>query len=113
MFRKRLIAAAIAVTFSVSASASIQSEMQSWFNEMGAYGNVTGAQVVQGQTTTVYTGGSMYMRTPIRNYQLASIAPPSIRGGCGGIDLFAGSFSFINSEQLTALLRNIANNAVG
>lgn len=113
MLRKRLIAAAIAVTFSASASASIQSEMQSWFNEMGAYGNVTGAQVVQGQTSTVYTGGSMYMRTPIRNYQLASIAPPSIRAGCGGIDLFAGSFSFINSEQLTALLRNIANNAVG
>jgi conjugative transfer pilus assembly protein TraH len=113
MFRKRLITAALAITFSVSASASIQSEMQSWFDEMGAYGNVTGPQVVQGQTTTVYTGGGMYMRTPIRNYQLASIAPPSIRGGCGGIDLFAGSFSFINSEQLTALLRNVANNAVG
>lgn len=113
MFRKRLIASIVAVTFSVPASANIQSEMQTWFNEMGAYGNVTGAQVVQGQTSTVYTGGSMYMRTPIRNYQLASIAPPSVRGGCGGIDLFAGSFSFINSEQLTALLRNIANNAVG
>ncbi len=113
MFRKRLIASIVVVTFSVPASANIQSEMQTWFNEMGAYGNVTGAQVVQGQTSTVYTGGSMYMRTPIRNYQLASIAPPSIRTGCGGIDLFAGSFSFINSEQLTALLRNIANNAVG
>ncbi len=110
---KRLLASLLMVTFSASATASIQSEMQSWFNERGAYGNVTGAQVVQGQTTTVYTGGSMYMRTPIRNYQLASIAPPSIRAGCGGIDLFAGSFSFINSEQLTALLRNIANNAVG
>lgn len=113
MFGKRLLASVLMVTFSASATASIQSEMQTWFNEMGAYGNVTGAQVVQGQTTTVYTGGSMYMRTPIRNYQLASIAPPSIRAGCGGIDLFAGSFSFINSEQLTALLRNIANNAVG
>lgn len=113
MLGKRLLASVLVVTFSGSATASIQSEMQSWFNQMGAYGNVTGAQVVQGQTTTVYTGGSMYMRTPIRNYQLASIAPPSIRAGCGGIDLFAGSFSFINSEQLTALLRNIANNAVG
>ncbi|WP_374993212.1 conjugal transfer protein TraH [Burkholderia multivorans] len=55
--------------------------MTNWFNEMGSYGNVTGAQVVQGQTSTVYTGGSMYMRTPIRNYQLASIAPPSIWSG--------------------------------
>ena len=89
MSGKRLLASMLMVTFSASATASIQSEMQTWFNEMGAYGNVTGAQVVQGQTTTVYTGGSMYMRTPIRNYQLASIAPPSIRAGCGGIDLFA------------------------
>jgi conjugative transfer pilus assembly protein TraH len=113
MFKRRLIAALIACAFSSSSSASIQSEMTTWFNEMGAYGNVTGPQVVQGQTSTVYTGGSMYMRTPIRNYQLASIAPPSVRAGCGGIDLFAGSFSFINSEQLTALLRNVANNAIG
>ncbi len=113
MFRKRLLASVLALTFSTSTLASIQSEMQSWFNEMGAYGNVTGAQIVKGQTTAVYTGGSMYMRTPIRNYQLASISPPSVRGGCGGIDLFAGSFSFINSEQLTALLRNTANNAIG
>ncbi len=113
MLRNRLVAGALAITFSTSSMASIQTQMQGWFNEMGAYGNVTGAQVISGQTGTVYTGGSMYMRTPIRNYQMASIAPPSIRAGCGGIDLFAGSFSFINSEQLTALLRNIANNAVG
>lgn len=113
MLNKRVITGILAITFSASSTASIQSQMQGWFNEMGAYGNVTGAQVVSGQTGTVYTGGSIYMRTPIRNYQMASIAPPSIRAGCGGIDLFAGSFSFINSEQLTALLRNIANNAVG
>jgi len=113
MLKKRMLAGILTITFSTSSTASIQSQMQGWFNEMGAYGNVTGAQVISGQTGTVYTGGSMYMRTPIRNYQMASIAPPSIRAGCGGIDLFAGSFSFINSEQLTALLRNIANNAVG
>lgn len=113
MFKKRILAGILTITFTTSSLASIQSEMQGWFNEMGAYGNVTGAQVVSGQTGTVYTGGSMYMRTPIRNYQLASIAPPSIRAGCGGIDLFAGSFSFINSEQLTALMRNVANNAIG
>lgn len=113
MLKMRFLAGILAITFSTWSMASIQTQMQGWFNEMGAYGNVTGAQVISGQTGTVYTGGSMYMRTPIRNYQMASIAPPSIRAGCGGIDLFAGSFSFINSEQLTALLRNIANNAVG
>lgn len=113
MLRKRLMAAAVAATFSLPSSASVQTQMQGWFNEMGAYGNVSGPQVVSGQTGTSYTGGSMYARTPVRNYSLANVAPPSVRAGCGGIDLFAGSFSFINAEQFTALLRNVANNAIG
>lgn len=113
MFKKRIVATITALAFSAVAHASVQSEMSAWFNEMGGAGNVTPSSVVKGQTSTVYTGGNMYMRMPVRNYQVASFQPPSIRSGCGGIDLFAGSFSFINSEQLTAMLRNIANNAVG
>jgi conjugative transfer pilus assembly protein TraH len=38
---------------------------------------------------------------------------PHARAGCGGIDLFAGSFSFINSAELVAMLKAVANNAVG
>lgn len=113
MIKRRAIAGILAITFSTSSVASVQSQMQEWFNEMGAYGNVTGAQIVTGQTGTSYMGGSVYMRTPVRNYQIASFSPPSVRAGCGGIDAFAGSFSFINSENFTALLRNVANNAVG
>ena len=88
MLKMRVLAGILAITFSTWSMASIQTQMQGWFNEMGAYGNVTGAQVISGQTGTVYTGGSMYMRTPIRNYQMASIAPPSIPAGSGGIDVF-------------------------
>lgn len=113
MFKKRLIATIIACAFAAPASANIQSEMQSWFNDMGSYGNVTTPQAIKGQTGNFYTGGSLYMRTPVRNYSLASVTPPTFRAGCGGIDLYAGAFSFINSEQLTALIRNVANNAVG
>jgi len=87
--------------------------MQSFFNELGAYGNVSGPQMLKGQTSTAFAGGSLYMRTPQRNYNLFNVAPPSIKAGCGGIDLFAGSFSFMNAEQLTALLQNLANNALG
>lgn len=113
MHAKRLIAAVLAAVLCSSSMASVESEMQGWFNEMGGMGNVTAAQVVAGQTSTTYTGGSLYMRTPVRNYQMASFQAPSLRAGCGGIDAFAGSFSFINSENLTALLRNTANNAIG
>ena len=113
MFKKTLLAAATALALSAPASATINSEMQSFFNELGAYGNVSGPQALKGQTGTTFAGGSLFMRAPQRNYNLFNLAPPSIKAGCGGIDLFAGAFSFLNTEQLTALLQNLANNAIG
>lgn len=112
--RTRFVAAMVAVALSASqANASVYSEMNDWFNDIGAYGNITGPQAISGQTGTTFTGGSLYMRTPVRNYQLFAFQPPTIRSGCGGIDLHAGSFSFINTEAFTALLRNIGNAAIG
>lgn len=111
--RTRFIAAILAATFATTANASVYSEMNDWFNDIGVYGNITGPQAISGQTGTTFTGGSLYMRTPVRNYQLFSFQPPVIRSGCGGIDIHAGSFSFINSEAFTAMLRNIGNVAVG
>ena len=61
----------------------------------------------------LFTGGSMFVRAPQRTYQLASVAGPNLKAGCGGIDLFAGSFSFINEAQFVALLKNIGQNALG
>jgi conjugative transfer pilus assembly protein TraH len=110
---KRSIAMLVAAAFVSSSHASVYSEMQSWFNDMGVYGNVTGPSVIKGQTGTTFSGGSLYMRTPLRNYQILSFTPPSLRAGCGGIDVHAGSFSFINAEQFTALLQNIGNVAIG
>jgi conjugative transfer pilus assembly protein TraH len=61
----------------------------------------------------LYTGGSLMMRAPGRNYPLINAQLPSLRAGCGGIDLFGGAFSFINKQQFVALLRNIGANAIG
>lgn len=60
-----------------------------------------------------WAGGGVGIRAPIRNISVISFDPPRLSAGCGGIDLFGGSFSFINSEQLIALLRAIAANAIG
>jgi len=113
MLKKRILAFLLTAGLSATATASIHSEMQSFFNELGTYGNVTGPQVLKGQTGTTFTGGNLYMRIPQRNYNVFNIAMPSAKAGCGGIDLFAGSFSFLNAEQLTALMQNLANNAIG
>src|SRR6185436_2478381 len=53
------------------------------------------------------------MQAPGRNYPLVNAQLPSLRAGCGGIDLFGGAFSFINKQQFVALLQNIGANAVG
>lgn len=57
------------------------------------------------------TLGSFSYRTPVVRPQLISYDPPRFSGGCGGIDLYGGSFSFISKEELQGLLRQIAANA--
>lgn len=73
----------------------------------------TSPQSFQGQTMNTFVGGSVAYRVPQRTYQLASFSPPSVTAGCGGIDAYAGAFSFINSDQLVQMLQNIGNNATG
>lgn len=87
--------------------------MQEMFDQVNAYSNTTRPGAYQAQTMNLYTGGSMFMRTPQRSFQLASATPPSWGAGCGGIDLFAGGFSFINKDQFVAMLRNIGSNSIG
>ena len=114
---KSLIASLLAVTVAatplVSHPADLNAEMQAMFNDLGAVGNVTTPGAFRGQAMNLYTGGSLMMRAPGRNYPLATVQLPSLRAGCGGIDIYGGAFSFINKQQFIALLQNIGANAVG
>jgi len=107
----RLASLATAPTF--TRPADLNGQMQAMFNDLGALGNVTSPGAFRGQAMNLYTGGALMMRSPGRNYPLVSAQLPSLRAGCGGIDLFGGSFSFINKQQFVALLQNIGANAVG
>jgi len=57
-------------------------------------------------------GGEFSLRVPNQSIALMTLDPPRIEMGCGGIDMFGGSFSFVNSDQLVAILRNIGQVAV-
>ena len=100
-----LLLGALAAT---PACADLADEMNDMF---GALVNVSEPTAHMGQRRGVLSGGSIYARNRIMNANLISFVPPSFEAGCGGIDLFAGSFSFINAEQLTQLYRAIAANA--
>lgn len=83
-------------------------------NFMGdMYSNTTAAGVFQTQQRGIISGGSYVGRFGIKSINLFHFDAPKVSGGCGGINLFGGSFSFINAEQLTQVLRGIAQNALG
>ncbi|HBN7932884.1 TPA: conjugal transfer protein TraH [Pseudomonas aeruginosa] len=107
----------LAIGFAVAASilpgtssANIQSQMDSMFESMS---NTTGSGYFESATRGVISGGSMRMRNKIATDPIVSFRPPSFQAGCGGIDMFAGSFSFINAQQFVQSLRSVASNAVG
>ena len=91
--------------------ADVLSEMQSFWQ--GTVSNVTGPTAFEGQASGHWTLGNLYMRAPVRSEQIATVNLPSFRAGCGGIDAFAGAFSFIDSDQLVAFARSVAQNAAG
>lgn len=95
------------------AHADVNSNMNDFWNSSLTMSNGRGPTSYQGQQAGYYTLGNYSLRTPVQNTQLYSFQMPSVKGGCGGIDMFGGSFSFINSDQLVALFKNIAQNAVG
>jgi len=87
--------------------------MQDLFNAVGAQGNVTNPAALQGQTMNLYTGGSLFMRAPQRTYNLVNVTPPSFSAGCGGIDIYTGSLSYINKDNFVRMLRNIGSGMLG
>lgn len=93
--------------------AGINSDLNNFFNKLGFDSNVSAPSAYLGQEAGYYTGGSIFARTQVRDVQIMQLDLPSHRSGCGGIDIFAGGFSFVNADQLVALFKNILNNAKG
>ncbi|WP_233707865.1 conjugal transfer pilus assembly protein TraH [Escherichia albertii] len=87
--------------------------MNQFFNKLGFASNTTQSGVWQGQAAGYAYGGSLYARTQVKNVQLISMTLPDINAGCGGIDAYLGSFSFINGEQLQRFVKQIMSNAAG
>ncbi len=108
VIRVSLIACAIG--FSSMSQASLQQEMNQLFGSMT---NTTAPGVFESQRRGVISGGSVVVRNRIMNENLVSMVPPSFQAGCGGIDMFAGSLSFVNADQFVQLLRSVAANAKG
>jgi len=103
------VAAGIILT-TTSATAGVQDEMDGLFNSMT---NVTPPGYFETTRRGVISGGHYVERNKIMSANLISMTPASMEAGCGGLDLYGGSFSFIGADEFVQLLRSIASNAKG
>ena len=95
-----------------SAEAGLGAKLQGVFQSMGYASNVTKGGAYRDQQGGYITGGSLFARAPVANHNLANFQAPSFGWGCGGVDLFTGSISFISKEDLVNTLRTIGSNAM-
>ncbi|CAM3824694.1 conjugal transfer protein TraH [Rouxiella silvae] len=102
-----------ACCISAPALADVSGDLNGYFNGLGYSGNVSKAQSWKGQSANYMTGGSVYLRNPVKNIQLISMQVPSVNSGCGGIDAYLGAFSFISGAQIQAFAKQIMSNAGG
>ncbi|MGD9592635.1 MAG: conjugal transfer protein TraH [Candidatus Babeliales bacterium] len=107
----RYVLLIISVCLCSASNASLEHELEKYFDSYAEINNVSGPNAYKGQSAGYYTGGSIYARTPPRIIHPVSMQLPNYSAGCGGIDLFTGGFSYINSDQLVNMMRNIGNNA--
>ena len=96
-----------------TAQADVNGQLGSFFSSLGGSANVTGPVAYNGQQGGYYSGGNLWVRFPAQQtYSLGSLQMPSVKAGCGGIDIFTGSFSFINTDQIVAAMKAAANGAL-
>ncbi|WP_259293104.1 conjugal transfer protein TraH, partial [Legionella bozemanae] len=111
MFKKTVAALLLLGTSQLFANA--ESDLSHFFNNLGFDANVTGSHAYQTQAAGYAALGSVYARNQVRTIRLAHVDVPGMRSGCGGIDLFAGGFSFIKSDQIVKFMQNILSGGAG
>ncbi|CAM3672413.1 putative conjugative transfer protein TraH (plasmid) [Legionella longbeachae NSW150] len=111
LFKKTVAALLLLGTSQLFANA--ESDLSNFFNNLGFDANVTGSHAYQTQAAGYAALGSVYARNQVRTIRLAHVDVPGMRSGCGGIDLFAGGFSFIKSDQIVKFMQNILSGGAG
>lgn len=111
MIRSLILISTVCLSSLTFADAS--SDLNHFFNNLGFASNVTGSHSYESQAAGFASLGSVYARNQVRSIQLVHVDVPGFRAGCGGIDLFAGGFSFIKADQLVQFMQSILSSGAG
>ena len=105
---KKLLLSLAVCTAMIAPNAVADNAMRNIFNGMMT---TTSPASFETATRTGVVGGSFSYRTTNVNTNLVSMSFPKASVGCNGIDVFLGSFSMINGDQLVQVARGIAQGA--
>lgn len=111
--RIQFAAFAVAAFAALGANSANANFLEDFYTSAGASVNITAPQAYSNQSMSVISGGSLVFRGPQKTIVPAWITPPSLRAGCGGIDIFLGAFGIVSKEQFIAFMKNIGQNAAG
>ena len=111
MLRKTF--AGIMILITGSSLAGMKDDLNKFFVAQGYAANASSGSAFRDQSGGYYTGGSLIARHQVENYNLLSLQTPSMKLGCGSIDLHTGGFSFIDAEAFGRLINNIGSMAMG
>ena len=104
MLLKRMGMIAVIILFPATVSAG-------WVDDWLQQRTVNTPDYFAGQQRGYYSGGSFSARWPSRTDYPVTVEAPRIKSGCGGIDVFMGGFSFLNTDYLVDKLQSILENA--
>ena len=82
-----------------------------WVDDWLQQRTTTSPNYFGGQQRGYYAAGSFSTRWPNRNDYPVTVEAPRVKSGCGGIDVFLGGFSFMNSDYLVSKLQSILENS--
>lgn len=104
IFKLKSLATGVAVSL-LCASMSVNADVRDVFDRYtsssaGAYTNSDGSRT--------FYGGSFKAQIDQNPVQLAGFSAPKISAGCGGIDMYAGSFSIVSGDEVVQMLRGVA-----
>lgn len=106
----KCIAPFLCVALSFPANAS--SVLQSIYSDFATQGNFTPPTRYQDQKAGYMSAGGLAVRSQSTQVNPFNLSLPKLNAGCGKIDAFFGSISFIQKEQLVQLLQNIGSSAL-
>jgi len=91
---------------------SASTSQAGWVDDWLAQSNTTQTGYFEGQQRGYYSAGSFSGRWKSTAEYPVTLELPKVKSGCGGIDVFMGGFSFMNSEYLTQKLTNMVSGAI-